>query len=590
MATATDGWSRHQRRPKQRRSAITASATLLSDTPMVPGQPKSTKRTGWQERCLALYDMLGEIWFASQFYARSLEGLSFSIGKIGEDGKPIDAPPPAAAVAELERIQMDAWAAAYGRLMFLNGEGRLVGRLDEAGNEIWDFMSVIELSVKEDVFEWDNGYDGKQELTKAADSYATTIQEKEAIVHRFWVPHPAKSGLADCGLRAAMDTAEELLMLTWATQARTKSRLAGAGVFLIPEEVAPPGSAVDEEGKPQPDEDTNEDPWLAMFLEAAQGALQDRDAASSVVPITVRVAADYIEKFKLLKFYDANDSYPEATLREGTLKRLAVELDMPAEALLGIGDVNHWGAWQIDEQAWKAHVKPVSDRLCTDVTRSRIWPVLKGVEGLTEWQVLADPSAILARPDPGPKAIELHDRNAISDAAARDANGFSDDDAPSEENPNTNPNAKGSAAPADGEPPAQPGTVEPGPPPEQAAVTGAAVVALQRCREAAGARLRTSLRGRPVSPSLAERLKAASNMNLASTLGEQGIADLGRTAESLVLDADLDGFRYAIRQLGVMDEAEADRLVRAVSGYARASLATMGARIPEAILWPESPA
>lgn len=79
-------------------------------------------------------------------------------------------------------------------------------------------------------------------------------------------------------------------------------------------------------------------------------------------------------------------------------------------------------------------------------------------------------------------------------------------------------------------------------------------------------------------------------MNLASTLGEQGIADLGRTAESLVLDADLDGFRYAIRQLGVMDEAEADRLVRAVSGYARASLATMGARIPEAILWPESPA
>src|SRR4029079_18723902 len=133
--------------------------------------------------------------------------------------------------------------------------------------------------------------------------------------------------------------------------------------------------------------------------------------------ITLRVGADYIERFRLLKFYDENDSYPEAGLREATTRRLAAGLDMPAEMLLGVGDVNHWGSWQIDEQAWKAHVRPVAERLCLDVTRSRIWPVVKRGTEQTEWQVIPDPSQVIGRPDTGPKAIELHDRGAISDNA-----------------------------------------------------------------------------------------------------------------------------------------------------------------------------
>lgn len=595
MPTQADGWSRHTARARTTRpTALTAASRLLGAS-AVPGQQKGTKRTGWQERCLAMYDLLGEIWFASQFYARSLEGLTFSVGQIGEDGKPTDATPPPAAVAELERIQMDAWAASFGRLWFLNGEGRLVGRVDENDNEVWDFMSVAELVVKEDgSYEWDNGYDGKVELA-SGEPFATSIEPNSAIVHRFWNPHPARSGMADCGLRAALDTAEELLMLTWATQARTKSRLAGAGILLIPEEITPPGVAIDEDGQPQPDEDTAEDPWLSLFLEAAQAAIADRDAAASLVPITLRVAADYIDKFKLIRFYDENDHYPEAAQREGTIKRLAVELDMPVEALLGIGDVNHWGAWQIDEQVWKSHVRPVADRLCADVTRSRIWPVLKGVQNATEWQVLADPSQILARPDPGPKAIELHDRNAISDAAVREANGFNETDAPTEEEPNTNPNAKGQAAPDPGGLPAQPGTTEPSPPPQEPpppsapneAVQGAALVALHRCREAAGARLRTTLRGRAVSPTLAERLKAADNQSLANVLGTTGLTDLGTTPSTLVRETDLDGFTFALAGLGIPPEERAMLSAR-LRAFVTASLLDQAPSLPDGILWPES--
>jgi hypothetical protein len=36
------------------------------------------------------------------------------------------------------------------------------------------------------------------------------------------------------------------------------------------------------------------------------------------------------------------------------IERIAIGLDMPPEILIGLQDANHWTAWQIDEQTWKA--------------------------------------------------------------------------------------------------------------------------------------------------------------------------------------------------------------------------------------------
>jgi hypothetical protein len=50
---------------------------------------------------------------------------------------------------------------------------------------------------------------------------------------------------------------------------------------------------------------------------------------------------------------DPTQLYPETGLRREAVERLAIGLDMPPEVLLGLGDSNHWSAWQVDEQTWK---------------------------------------------------------------------------------------------------------------------------------------------------------------------------------------------------------------------------------------------
>ncbi len=45
------------------------------------------------------------------------------------------------------------------------------------------------------------------------------------------------------------------------------------------------------------------------------------------------------------------------------VRALAAGMDLPAEVLLGLSDVNHWTAWQVDESAYRQHVDPIVQTL-----------------------------------------------------------------------------------------------------------------------------------------------------------------------------------------------------------------------------------
>jgi hypothetical protein len=108
---------------------------------------------------------------------------------------------------------------------------------------------------------------------------------------------------------------------------------------------------------------------------------------------------------------------------------------MPPEILLGIGDVNHWGAWGIDEHAWKAHLQPVAQQLVDDLTSAYFQPALRelGVENWQEHVIGYDATKVINHPDRSKDAKDLYDRRAIGKEALRDAGGFDEDDAPTEE-------------------------------------------------------------------------------------------------------------------------------------------------------------
>ena len=185
----------------------------------------------WQSRALTYYDLIGELKFAAQFYARMLTPLQlFAAEKVLNDDGTIDVVPTKdkAAIAHLERIQdpgggRQGLLGAYGRLMFLTGESYLLCTKDEDDVEQWEFLSTDELRVQGNTYVRYKAPSLPAELLKEApDDAYEPIGGQDAVVYRIWQRHPRFSHLADSTMLGVLDIAEELLLLTQAVRARAK--------------------------------------------------------------------------------------------------------------------------------------------------------------------------------------------------------------------------------------------------------------------------------------------------------------------------------------------------------------------------------
>jgi hypothetical protein len=391
----------------------------------------------WQTRAFSYYDMLGEIKYAAQFYARGLSQLELYAAEIEmKEGKPEIVPTENEhAIAALERIRdpgggRTGLLGQYGRLMFLTGEAYLfVSKDPDTDLEQWEVLSTDEIRIQDGVYLRVKAPSLNQENYHApSDDDYEPLNEREAVAYRLWQKHPRYSMLADSTLEGVLDLCEELILLTQSVRARARSRLAGSGMLFIDDRISPAPH------EPVGDEDPEEDPFLKDLIEAMTTPIVDEGAASSVVPFLVRVPVAENQKVSdlvhHLQVVDPTQLYPETGLRYECIKRIAIGLDMPPEILMGMQDSNHWTAWLVDEQTWKAHLQPKAQQLVEDLTSAYFRPTLKeaGVEGWDKFLIAYDATAIINHPDRTKDAKDLHNSLAISDQALREASGFDEDD------------------------------------------------------------------------------------------------------------------------------------------------------------------
>lgn len=554
-------FGRSRRRP-YRKPVVRAGANALAVAPPKEqaGEPGSLTASGervnrqraesirqlsqpWQARSFAYYDVLGEIKYAGQFYARMLAPLRLYVAELDENNEWVETDDEKA-IATLDRIQDPGGGtskilASYGRLMFLTGEAYLMGTKDPDGDgEAWEVLSTDELRPQDGSYvRYKAPSLAPQELKEPSDEDFEPIDEDHAYVYRLWQSSPRFSQLADATMQGVLDLCEELVLLTQAVRSRARSRLAGAGVLFIDDRISPAPP------EPGPDEDPEEDIFLSDLIEAITTAIVDEGAASAVVPHLVRVPVPegmtLSDMVYHLQVVDPMQLYPETGLRFEIIRRIAIGLDMPPEILTGTGDVNHWGSWQIDEQTWKGHGAPKADQFVDDLTGSYFRPTLKAAKHpkWNRFRVLYDASAVINHPDRFKDAKEAWDRGAIGLKPLRDAGGFKDNDAPTQEDraerigiavrdpslawfgipsvrsgglePFPGEIVQGGDPTMDGDGGAATGAdVQKGPPADPDKTVGPAVIgalavhrirgaadfALLRCREAAGARLRTLVR------------------------------------------------------------------------------------------------
>lgn len=403
---------------------ITAAAQVLSgpriDRTTVPTTTKKHRRVE-QREAWTYYDQIGELHSAITWKANTVSRarlIAALPGEGGDEPEQIEDGPVAALVAGLAGGPAEQ-AALLGRLaaqLDTPGEGYIVAEpAAQAGDpDLWNSFSGEEITCSAGRWSVDEG-DGARPIAP------------DALIIRCWRAHPMRKQWPDSGVLAALPVLRELAGLTAHIDAQITSRLAGAGLLLVPNEITVPTGQAAQGG----DDDEGEDDFVKQLIDTMTVPIKDRGSAAAVVPMVAKVPAETIGKFQHLTFGGALDSQAK-DMREEAIRRLALGADMPPEIMLGLGATNHWSAWQVGEDAIQAYIAPLVALICHALTTGWLRPAMEELAVPDAGKALLwyDLSELTVRPDKSGNAQVLYGKTAISAAALRRENGFDESDAP----------------------------------------------------------------------------------------------------------------------------------------------------------------
>lgn len=393
-------------------------------------RPKTTSVAGdWQNEGWYFYDTCGEFRFGVNWKAQALSRCELYIEEeVGPDEwKRNDNCPEAEVLEAIVGSDHSEMLSTFGLHMEVPGETYLLGELldqdgnpDPNGTEQWTLYSNEELKPR--------GTDTGQYTLEVGDGKPrvidTTLAVNAPVVFRIWKAHPRRRLEADSPTRASLPILREIENLSRKIAAEIDSRLAGAGVLFVPTEMTFSGAATTPtagvtrvEGDPDaPEEPTAGDPqqdankFLLDLMESMITPLGNRDHPSSVVPVIVKAPGQWLDKVKHVAFSTPLDERT-LDLRTEDFKRLATSADIPAEILLGVGDVNHWSAWQLEESAIKVHVDPLGGVFASALTQVIVpWGMRQmGQKMDPKRRVQLDTGDLRLRPDRSAQAQWLYE-------------------------------------------------------------------------------------------------------------------------------------------------------------------------------------
>lgn len=410
--------------PEAFERALTAAATSVqtrgTSSSFIPSSES------WQNEVWGYYDSLGEFRYGVDWKARMMSRARLYAARIDPtQDEPVRLDDDSLAVQLVTRlggaVDQPAILADLSTQLDVPGEGFVIAEVRD-GVENWFVRSRDEVRKRSGIFE-----------VVDEETLGNTMEWRplasDHFAMRVFHPHKRYHYMSDSASRAARSTMRELELVNRHILSQYLSRLASAGIIIFPEEISFP---VREEFADQPD------PFMAEWIEIAAEAIQKPGTASAVIPIPMKVPGEWLGQIQHIDFtLQLDDQIIEK--RESAIRRLATQINIPAEILTGMGAINHWGAWQLEEGAVKTSIAPDMEEICSAFTKQYLRPRLRasGEEEPNDFVVWYDLSEITIRPDRSEKAIQLYDRLELSGEAARREGGFDESDAPDRSELNT---------------------------------------------------------------------------------------------------------------------------------------------------------
>lgn len=304
----------------------------------------------------------------------------------------------------------------FGVYMTVPGDSYIVASASK-GSDTFDYWCVHSTS------EIRNLGDGKIQIDTGDPGGRKVYDLASTVLIRVYRPDPERQYNAESPTMTALPVLKEIEQLSKHIFAVIDSRLAGAGILLLPSEMEFPS--------PGDDIQPGETPFMALLSQAMMTSIANRGDARAVVPIVAQAPKDAIGGAQWLVSPAADLTPIAADLRDRAIRRLAINLDMPPEALLGTAGASHWAAWQIEEQGIKLYIEPTLQIICDAITEGYYRLALEDA-GLdpTKYAVWFDSSELVLRPNRSQDAKDAFDRGAISYETLRRDLGYSELDAP----------------------------------------------------------------------------------------------------------------------------------------------------------------
>jgi hypothetical protein len=425
---------------------LTSAAQLLLTPDFLSYQHHSYE--SWQYESWDFYDSLGEFNYGVEWFGEALSRVRLNaavVGKTGDEPEPLNTGPAAELAAGLcgGTDGQSQLLRSLAVQLSVPGEGYFVGRdvtetdefmgvlLDaepDEYNRVWTVQPVNTMRQSRRTFKDLLGRSRRGWDMQVDDARWIRLPD-EALVCRVWDRHERWPWKSMSPAKAALSIMREIDMYNRQVMATLLSRVALNGMLLIPDEVSLPVNPAYEEAA---------DPFFAELIDIMRSAIKNPGAPASAAPVPLRIPAELIEKFRHLTFATPLDA-KLFEAREQAIRRLAATLNLPAEIVTGVGQVNHWTAFQLTEDAIKMHISPKVEIITRCLTIGYLHPMLRALgenvrtkngERIIFWY---DTSELTQRPDRSEAARDLHRMKIITSEAARRENGFDEVDAPSDD-------------------------------------------------------------------------------------------------------------------------------------------------------------
>lgn len=426
-----------RRRPWRRETTRSFDGTALTASVKSMTGPNAMRQViqnrEWQREAWDFYHAMGEFWFGITWKSNALSRvrLKAAIMRPGVDEPEIiedDAKGDDRRVLELTSrfgggtTGQSAILKSLTTKLSVPGEGYIVAE-DMNRDRIWTTKSSDEVRRRAD------RRPNEPEYEIQVDENAWRPLVGDSLIFRIWQPDEQFSWRACSEALPALPILRELDLINRRIITDLVSRLASNGILAIPEEVTFPV---------RPEFQDAADPMIAELIELASKSIANPGTASAALPVPLRIPGEYVDKVRHIPFTTLFDPKLLET-RDKTLRRLATTLNMPQEVLTGIENVNHWTAWQIDESGVKLYIAPMCEILCHGLTIGYLHPAMEAMRMLpikedgSRYVMWYDATELTSKPDLAENANAAYDRLEISGTAYRREMGFSEEDAPKDD-------------------------------------------------------------------------------------------------------------------------------------------------------------